>query len=201
MHLAPWFWLAAEMSNNFACPMRTSGSLRIPFQCQSWHQFVIAHFVVLVELENGRSAFFQPKVGLKQRATGWNWAKGSSEKHQESNWVGNENVRQMVRQKKNFSGSQNSKSNGLERNLQKLYAEVKFQMIKKNSFHRHFKVVKTNWTHNNSHWFENLLLHRIVDASTKLESLISFMAWWTQCLSHSKWYSVSRNSRTGELNS
>ena len=40
----------------------------------------------------------------------------------------------MMRQKKNFSGSQNSKSNGLERNLQKLYAAVKFQMIKKIRF-------------------------------------------------------------------
>ena len=47
MHLPPWFWLAAEMSNNLAWPMRTWGSLRIPFQCQSWREFVLAYFVVL----------------------------------------------------------------------------------------------------------------------------------------------------------
>ena len=68
MHLPPWIWLAANMSSNFAWPMRTWGSLRIPFQCQRWREFERAHFVVLVELgilfQNGRSSFFESKLGL-----------------------------------------------------------------------------------------------------------------------------------------
>ena len=46
--------------------------------------------------------------------------------------------------------------------------------------------------------FNFLSLLRIVDGSTKLESLISFMAGRTQRLSHTKWYSVFRN--TGKEN-
>ena len=46
MHLPPWFWLAANMSHNFTWPMRTWGSLRIPFQCQRWCKFELVHFVL-----------------------------------------------------------------------------------------------------------------------------------------------------------
>ena len=47
MQLPPWFWLAANMWNNFAWPMRSLGSLWIPFQCQRGREFKLAHCVLL----------------------------------------------------------------------------------------------------------------------------------------------------------
>ena len=42
--------------------------------------------------------------------------KAKAKNTKKANWVGSEKVREMVQQKKKFSGSQNSKSNGLECN-------------------------------------------------------------------------------------
>ena len=51
MHLPPWFWLAAEISNNFAWPMRNWGSLRIPFSMPKLAQICTCSLCSSVVLE------------------------------------------------------------------------------------------------------------------------------------------------------
>ena len=121
--MPPRFWLPAKMSNNFARPVRSWGyhfNARVGVNCCWWvcTCSTLAYFVVLqwtfrdFTLKWKKSQIFSFfLVGLRKlQETGWNWARTSSEKHQESNWVWGKKVREMVWEKKNCSGSQNSKS-------------------------------------------------------------------------------------------
>ena len=47
-HFPPWFWLVAEMSNNFARPMRSTGYRSMPELVRIFvNEFSRTHFVVL----------------------------------------------------------------------------------------------------------------------------------------------------------
>ena len=67
-------------------------------------------------------SFSLPKFGFRPPAYGWNWAKSSIEKHQESKWLGSKKVREMLAKRTN---TVDLKAVSPTEVLRKFFAEVK----------------------------------------------------------------------------
>ena len=140
IYMPPRFWLPAEMSSNFARPVRSWGyhfNARVGENCCWWvcTCSTLAYFVVLqwtfrdFTLKWKKSQIFSFfLVGLRKlQETGWNWARTSSEKHQESNWVWGKKVREMVWERKITVDLKTVSPTDLGEFLRKFFAEVKIE--------------------------------------------------------------------------